>query len=59
MSDAPQLSTDAVPVLEALQLSAGYGRIPVIRELNLQVHAGEVVAIVGPNGAGKTTALEG
>ena len=32
--------------------------IPVVRELNLQVSPGEVVALLGPNGAGKTTTLE-
>ena len=47
----------ATPVLEARKLSAGYGRVPVVRELDLQVAAGEVVALVGPNGAGKTTTL--
>jgi branched-chain amino acid transport system ATP-binding protein len=39
-------------------LMAGYHEIPVVRELNLEVRAGEVVALLGPNGAGKTTTLE-
>jgi branched-chain amino acid transport system ATP-binding protein len=39
-------------------LFAGYRGIPVVRELNLQVRPGEVVALLGPNGAGKTTTLE-
>ena len=38
-------------------LHAGYGGIPVVRDLNLTVGAGEVVALLGPNGAGKTTTL--
>ena len=38
-------------------LHAGYGGIPVVRDLDLTVHAGEVVALLGPNGAGKTTTL--
>jgi branched-chain amino acid transport system ATP-binding protein len=39
-------------------LSAGYQEVPVVRELNLEVRPGEVVALLGPNGAGKTTTLE-
>ncbi len=38
-------------------LHAGYGGIPVVRDLNLTVGPGEVVALLGPNGAGKTTTL--
>ena len=36
---------------------AGYQGVPVVRDLSLTVHAGEVVALLGPNGAGKTTTL--
>jgi len=42
-------------VLEIADLSAGYGGIPVLNGITLQVAAGELTAIVGPNGAGKTT----
>jgi branched-chain amino acid transport system ATP-binding protein len=41
--------------LEAVH--AGYNGAPVVRDLNLHVAAGEVVALLGPNGAGKTTTL--
>jgi branched-chain amino acid transport system ATP-binding protein len=44
-------------LIEARGLSAGYGKMAVVRELDLHVDAGEVVALIGPNGAGKTTTL--
>ncbi|WP_410173504.1 ABC transporter ATP-binding protein, partial [Frankia nepalensis] len=47
----------AAPVLAARSLSAGYGGAPVVRGLDLEVRAGEVVVLLGPNGAGKTTTL--
>ena len=37
------------------KVSFSYGREPVLRDVSLEVVAGEVVAIVGPTGAGKTT----
>ena len=47
----------ATPVIQAVGLSAGYGSQPVIHDIDLDVHAGEVVALIGSNGAGKTTTL--
>jgi branched-chain amino acid transport system ATP-binding protein len=38
-------------------LNAGYHGSAVVRDLTLEVRAGEVVALLGPNGAGKTTTL--
>jgi branched-chain amino acid transport system ATP-binding protein len=45
------------PLLSIRGLRAGYGKIGVLREVDLTVGAGEVVALLGPNGAGKTTLL--
>jgi len=45
------------PLLEARDLSAGYDGLPAVRNLDLTVEAGEVVALLGPNGAGKTTTM--
>ncbi len=38
-------------------LNTGYAGVPVVRELNIHLDQGEVVALLGPNGAGKTTTL--
>src|SRR5580700_10971219 len=47
----------ADPLLQIAGLSSGYGKIGVLRGVDLHVGAGEVVALLGPNGAGKTTLL--
>jgi branched-chain amino acid transport system ATP-binding protein len=43
--------------LSCYDLCAGYGPMRVVRNLRLEVAAGEIVALLGPNGAGKTTTL--
>jgi branched-chain amino acid transport system ATP-binding protein len=47
----------AETLLEIDHLYAGYNNVAVVRDLNLHVDAGEIVALLGPNGAGKTTTL--
>ncbi|MCX6542138.1 MAG: ABC transporter ATP-binding protein [Actinobacteria bacterium] len=44
-------------LLEIDDLCTGYNGVPVVRNLNLAVNEGEIVALLGPNGAGKTTTL--
>lgn len=45
-------------MLEARNLTAGYGLARVLSGLDLQLRAGEVVALLGRNGAGKSTTLK-
>ncbi len=51
------MTTTMTPAIAAERLSAAYGAATVVRDLDLHVEAGEVVALLGPNGAGKTTTL--
>lgn len=44
-------------LLDVSNLSSGYSGVPVVRDVNIHVNSGEVVAMLGPNGAGKTTTL--
>ena len=39
-------------------ITAGYGGVDIIKDINLYVNEGEIVVIVGPNGAGKSTAMK-
>jgi branched-chain amino acid transport system ATP-binding protein len=47
----------SAPVLEIDGLTAGYDHAAVVRELDLEVVDGAIVALLGANGAGKTTTL--
>ena len=44
-------------LVETRGLRAGYGKVEIVRGLDLTVGPGEVVALLGANGAGKTTTL--
>jgi branched-chain amino acid transport system ATP-binding protein len=49
--------TAVTTVIETHDLVCGYGRLPVVRGLNITVQEGEVVCLLGANGAGKSTSL--
>lgn len=49
MTDTPYFVID--------DLTIGYHKVPVIRDISVKVQKGEIIALIGPNGAGKTTAF--
>ena len=44
-------------LLQVTRLNAGYGEMPVLRNVTMEIRNAEIVALVGRNGAGKTTLL--
>jgi branched-chain amino acid transport system ATP-binding protein len=45
------------PILELVNLSAGYGDNPIVRDFSARLHAGTITTLIGGNGAGKSTLL--
>ena len=45
-------------LLRAEGLTAGYGKVPILHGVTLEVRMGEMVSVIGPNGAGKSTAFK-
>ncbi len=52
MTNAP-----AEPALHIERLIKDYGKVHAVRDIDLDVHRGEVFGFLGPNGAGKTTTI--
>src|SRR5689334_4624342 len=46
------------PLIELTGLSKAFGPVQAVRDLDLTIHHGEVVALLGPNGAGKSTTID-
>ncbi|MFZ7089153.1 ATP-binding cassette domain-containing protein [Curtobacterium sp. RRHDQ10] len=51
-------SSTGRPVLSMRDVSKSFGAVSALTEIRLDVHAGEVVALVGDNGAGKSTLVK-
>jgi len=50
--------TDDTPVLELRDISKSFGSVQALTDVDLDVHRGEVMALVGDNGAGKSTLIK-
>lgn len=48
----------SLPMISVRNVALGYGGVPVLRDVNLDICAGEFLGIVGPNGSGKTTLIK-
>ncbi|WP_424830173.1 ABC transporter ATP-binding protein [Ruegeria sp.] len=46
---------DPEPVIEVRNVSASYGALQVLKDINLTIHRGKTVAVVGESGSGKST----
>jgi ABC-type branched-subunit amino acid transport system ATPase component len=46
------------PLLETIELTAGYGELEIVHEVSIAVPPGGFVSVIGPNGAGKSTLLK-
>ena len=56
--ERPSTPPSAAPLLRARDVSKSFGAVRALRNVDLEVHAGEVIALVGDNGAGKSTLVK-
>ncbi|MGH8873999.1 MAG: ABC transporter ATP-binding protein, partial [Acidimicrobiia bacterium] len=54
----PSAAADGRPVLELRGVSTHYGPIQVLRDVDVELHEGEMVCLLGGNASGKTTTLK-
>ncbi len=58
MSGPEAVSDDRTPVLELRNVSTHYGLVSVLRDVDMEIYAGEMVCLLGGNASGKTTTLK-
>ena len=58
MSGSEAVSDDRTPVLELRNVSTHYGLVSVLRDIDMEIYAGEMVCLLGGNASGKTTTLK-
>lgn len=49
---------DRTPVLEFRGVNTHYGPVHILKDVNIEIHAGEIVCLLGGNASGKTTVLK-
>jgi ABC-type branched-subunit amino acid transport system ATPase component/MFS family permease len=54
----PPPDPDAVPALEAIELTLSYGGVRAVNAVSFTLPQGQILGLIGPNGAGKTTLLD-
>ena len=53
---AEQPPVTNAPILSVQNVSAAYGKVPVLEDVSFDIHAGRTIAVVGESGSGKSTA---
>jgi branched-chain amino acid transport system ATP-binding protein len=56
--EEPPPEPDRRPILELRDVSTHYGLVAVLRDVNVEIFAGEMVCLLGGNASGKTTTLK-
>lgn len=51
----PAVQSTSVPVVSVQNVTAAYGKVPVLHDVSFDMHAGRTVAVVGESGSGKST----